>query len=104
MVQSRTVWCALPKIASNTSNSIAGDHYGLFRKARSNFEQWMLIVVSHPSGSISHQRCARFSTPRPMSAAPFRDSRRQRLLDTTTGKVIGKLRGKDDVLTSRLTG
>src|SRR3546814_2763609 len=61
MVQSRTVWCALPKIASNTSNSIAGDHYGLFRKARSNFEQWMLIVVRSEEHTSELQSLMRIS-------------------------------------------
>src|SRR3546814_19134043 len=64
----------------------------------------MLIVVSHPSGSISHQRCASFRTPRPMSAAPFRDSRRQMLPDTTKGNVMGKLEGKVAVITGGSSG
>src|SRR3546814_17469357 len=88
------------RISDWSSDVCSSDlHYGLFRKARSNFEQWMMNVVSHTSGSISHQRCASFRTPGPMSAAPFRDSRRQMLPDTTKGNVMGKLEGTVAVIT-----
>src|SRR3546814_7337386 len=64
----------------------------------------MLFLVETPSCSMSRQRGASFRTPRPMSAAPFRDSRMQMLPDTTKGNVMGNLEGKVAVITGGSSG